>query len=59
MKATRKIPPKTAPRIGPRRVEELEVGLELELELGAVEVDDPVYPADPDEDGIVTFVTYI
>ena len=64
MRAKRKTPPKTPPRIGPRCVEEdpevgprcaeEEPGIGLELELGAT----PLLgdPSDPEE-GMVTFVT--
>lgn len=56
MRVARKIPPKTAPRMGPRCAEgKLKVGPELELE--AVEVGED--PTDTDEDGMVAFVRYI
>ena len=56
MRAERNMMLKTTPRTNPRRDEEPEIGPELELELGA---ELPVVVTDPDEDGIVTFVTYM
>ena len=60
MRAERKMTPKTTPRPNRRRNGEPEDALELKLEAGpAVEVGEPLYVTDPDEDGMVTFMRYM